>query len=143
MRISIKKLSMLGLKTTEESWSTGFPPLLAKTLSHQPDGRSKVKIEAVKNGLSRERLDIAAILTRLKPGELRDYHCPNTKVAFVEGERDPGTRIVKIYHDAITSEKSWVVLPGVSHGVAGDPIGAATIQEALLEALRLVEDRPD
>lgn len=77
------------------------------------------------------------------PGDLRDYHYPHTKVAFVEDERDPATELGKIYHDAITSEKSWVVLPGVGHGVDGDPIGAATIQEVLLEGLRLVEDRPD
>ena len=80
------------------------------------------------------------IVTTL-PGDLRDYHYPHTKVAFVEGEQDRATW--KIYHDAITSEKSLVVLPGVGHEVTGDPIGAATIQEVLLEGLRLVEDRLD
>ena len=34
-------------------------------------------------------------------------------------------------------------LPGVANGVQHAPIGAATIQETLLEGLRLVEDRPD
>ena len=66
------------------------------------------------------------------PGELRDYHYPNTKVAFVEGELDVGkVEMGRKYHDAITSEKTWVVLPGVGHGVPRDPVGAATIQAKL------------
>ena len=66
------------------------------------------------------------------PGELRDYHYPNTMVAFVEGELDVvNVEMGRNYYDAITSEKSWVVLPGVGHGVQRDPLGAATIQAKL------------
>ena len=91
---------------------------------------------------------IAALQTEsivsARPGELRDYHYPNTRVAFVEGELDvANVEKGKLYRDAITSETSWVVVPGVGHGVPRDPLGAATIQERLLEGLRLAEERPD
>jgi len=69
------------------------------------------------------------------PGELRDYHYPNTRVGFVEGEFDVFAPLGQIFYDAITSEKSWVVLPGVGHGVPNDPGGAATILEMLLGGL--------
>ena len=66
------------------------------------------------------------------PGELRDYHYPNTMVAFVEGELDVANiENGKLYRDAITSETSWLVLPEVGHGVHRDPVGAATIQAKL------------
>ena len=85
-------------------------------------------------------LEAESIVSAL-PGDPRDYHYPNTKVAFVEGELDVGnTERGRKYYDAITSGKSWVVLPGVPHGVPFDPIGAATIQDTLLEGLR---ERPD
>lgn len=78
------------------------------------------------------------------PGDLRDYHYPSTKVAFVEGELDvANTGRGRKYYDEITSEKSWVVLPSVPHGVQYNPIGAATIQETLLDGLRLAEAQSD
>ena len=70
------------------------------------------------------------------PGELRDYHYPATKVAFIEGELDdPAIVNGRTFYDAITCEKSWVVLEGVGHGVVGDPEGNAAVLEALLEGL--------
>lgn len=69
------------------------------------------------------------------PGELRDYHYPATKVAFVEGEGDPATEIGQLFYDAVSAEKSWLFLEGVGHGVPRDPEGNAAIREALLDGL--------
>ena len=81
-------------------------------------------------------LEAESIVSAL-PGELRDYDYPNTKVAFVEGEGDvDNIRRARKYYDAITSEKSWVVLPGVGHGVHRDPDGAATVFRALAALIR-------
>ena len=67
--------------------------------------------------------------------ETRDYHYPNTRIVFVEGELDVTTDIGRIFYDVITSEKSWVVLTGVGHGIPNDSSGATTIQEMLLDGL--------
>ena len=67
--------------------------------------------------------------------EARDYNYPNTRVVFVEGELDVATNIGRIFYDTVTSEKSWIVLTGVGHGVPNDSSGATTIQEKLLESL--------
>ncbi len=68
--------------------------------------------------------------------ESRGYDYPNTKVVFIEGELDePAMVNGMVFYDTITSEKSWVVLEGVGHGVPGNPDGAAVIQEMLLEGL--------
>lgn len=70
------------------------------------------------------------------PGESRDFHYPATKVVFIEGELDEPSMVnAWLFCDTIASEKSWIVLPGVGHGVPNDPGGAATIQEMLLEGL--------
>lgn len=74
----------------------------------------------------------AESIVSAQPGELRDYHYPNTMVAFVEGELHvPNVLDGELYRDAITSETTWVVVPGVGHGVHRDPVGAATIQAVL------------
>ncbi|MFC1979001.1 fibronectin type III domain-containing protein [Chloroflexota bacterium] len=67
--------------------------------------------------------------------EIRDCHYHDTKVVFVEGENDVVIDASEIYYDAITSEKDWIVVPGVGHGVPGDTNGAAIIQEQLLAGL--------
>jgi hypothetical protein len=70
------------------------------------------------------------------PGEVRDYYYPDTRVVFIEGEDDAvAVNLGVIFYDAITSDKSWVVLPGVGHGVPGDVNGAAAIQDMLLDGL--------
>ena len=79
----------------------------------------------------------AESIVSAQPGEQRDYHHPNTMVAFVEGELDvANVKKGELYRDAITFETTWVVVPGASHAVHGDPDGAAAIQKALLEGLR-------
>jgi hypothetical protein len=67
--------------------------------------------------------------------ETRDYHYPNTRVVFVEGELDVFTNNGRIFYDAISSEKNWVVLTGVGHGVPHNYDGATKIQEMLLDGL--------
>ena len=82
-------------------------------------------------------LEAESIVSGL-PGDLRDYNYPSTKVAFVNGELDvKNVERGRIYYGAITSEKSWLVLSGVPHVVQRNPIGAETIQETLLEGLRV------
>ena len=66
--------------------------------------------------------------------ETRDYDYPNTKVVFIEGELDEAAvNSAKIFYGVITTDKTWIVLPGVGHGVPNSDEGAAMIQEALLE----------
>jgi len=67
--------------------------------------------------------------------ESRDYHYPNTTVVFIEGEVDVYAPQGRLFYDVITTEKSWLVLPGVGHGVSSDPDGAVLIQETLLKDL--------
>lgn len=68
------------------------------------------------------------------PEEIRDYDYPNTKVVFIEGETDDAAvNQGAIFYDAIISEKVWIILPGVGHGVPGSDEGAVMIQEALLD----------
>ena len=76
-------------------------------------------------------------------GDLRDYHHPNTWVAFVQGESDTFDLVERTrpYYDAITSEKSWEVLPGVDHAIQWNDVGAAAIQDLLIEGLGLVHER--
>lgn len=70
------------------------------------------------------------------PGEVRDYHYPNTKVVFIEGQEDAAAvALGRVFYDAITSEKTWIVLPDAGHGVANKPEGAAAIREELLKIL--------
>ena len=71
--------------------------------------------------------------------ESRDYHYPNTAVVFIEGEIDVFAPQGQLFYDAITSGKSWIVLPGVGHGVPNDPDGALLIQETLLEYLEAID----
>ena len=82
-----------------------------------------------------QALQEQSIITSV-PGELRNYHYPSTKVSFIVGELDEPVMVNgRLFYDAITSDKSWVVLPGVGHGVLSNPDGAVLIQETLLEGL--------
>ena len=67
--------------------------------------------------------------------ESRDYHYLNTTVVFIEDEVDIFAPQGQMLYNAITSEKSWVELPGVGHGIPSNPDGAVLIQETLLEGL--------
>ena len=40
--------------------------------------------------------------------------------------------VSRLFYDAITTEKTWIVPPGVGHAVSADPTGA----EAVLGELR-------
>jgi hypothetical protein len=66
-------------------------------------------------------------------GELRDFLYPKTKVAFIEGGNDQSNANRGLrYYDAITTSKSWIVLPGVGHSVHKNDDGAAAIIEEFL-----------
>ena len=115
--------------------ASGDPPLMDPTMGWPDNG------DYCERGVGPEwtiaALEAESIVITLA-GDLRDYHHPNTKVAFVNGELDvANVERGRKYYDSITSEKSWVVLSGVPHVVQRNPIGAATIQETLLEGLRL------
>ena len=81
-----------------------------------------------------EALQAEGIISPL-PDEVRDYDYPNTRVVFVEGETDFYSDGGRIFHDAIMSEKTWIVLPGIGHGVVNDLNGTAAILEELLSGL--------
>jgi hypothetical protein len=67
------------------------------------------------------------------PGEVRDYDYPTTKVVFVEGENDEAAiNLAIIFHDVITTEKEWIVIPDVGHGVLGSPDAVNIIIQRLL-----------
>jgi len=75
-----------------------------------------------------------------EPGEVRDFDHPNTIVSFVEGGQDQANiRRAEKYFNAITSAKTWDVLPDVPHAVHNNPDGAAKIRERMLEGLNAVE----
>ena len=68
--------------------------------------------------------------------EVREYQYPRAKVVFIQGENDkPAILIGRVFYDAITSEKEWIVLPGLDHFVVGQSSGSARIVEKLLEGL--------
>ena len=70
------------------------------------------------------------------PAEVRKYHYPRAKVVFIEGEEDVGNvALARVFYDAITSEKTWIVLPGVGHIVPRYPSGADAILEELFKGL--------
>lgn len=67
------------------------------------------------------------------PAELRDYTYSRARVVFIEGGKDEGNVVLpRLFYDAITTEKTWIVPPGVGHVVSADPTGA----EAVLGELR-------
>jgi len=79
-----------------------------------------------------EALDRTSIVSTYDD-EVRDYNYPNTVVAFVEGGDDyRNIPRAQKYFDAITTQKSWTVLEGVSHGVHRVEKGARAIKEELL-----------
>ena len=41
----------------------------------------------------------------------------------------------RLFYDTITSEKSWIELEGLGHGIPGNPLGALQIKDSLLEGL--------
>ena len=55
-----------------------------------------------------------------------------------EGELDVVTNNGRIFYDAITSEKKWIMLSEVGHGIPGNPEGVAVIQDKLLEGLETI-----
>jgi hypothetical protein len=70
------------------------------------------------------------------PGEVRDYNYPTTKVVFVEGEDDEAAvTLTIVFHDVITTEKEWIVIPDVGHGVLGSPDAVTIIKQRLLASL--------
>ena len=70
------------------------------------------------------------------PGDLRDYEYLKTKVAFIHGEQDTPRMVrARVYFEAITTDKTWDILPGVGHVVSGYSPGAAEIQNRLLSGL--------
>ncbi len=71
-------------------------------------------------------------------GEVRDFTYPNTQVVFIEGELDVVTNIGRLFYDTVTSEKFWITLTEIGHGIPGNPQGAAVIQEKLLEGLETI-----
>ena len=77
----------------------------------------------------------AESLTSPLPDEIGDYHYPTTRVVFVEGGVDVYSNGARKFFNATTSEKSWIELSGVGHGILRDSGGAAAIQEMLLEGL--------
>lgn len=62
----------------------------------------------------------------------RDFTYPGTKVVFLEAEHDKSTSQAKVFHDAITSEKSWRLLPGGRHGVDREPATARVVRQTLI-----------
>ena len=67
------------------------------------------------------------------PVEVREYRYSRARVVFIEGEDDAGmAEVSRLFYDAITTEKTWIVPPGVGHAVSADPTGA----EAVLGELR-------
>jgi hypothetical protein len=59
-------------------------------------------------------------------------------VSFVVGELDEPVMVNgRLFYNAITTEKAWVVLEGVGHGVIHDSEGHAAIREALLDGLEV------
>ncbi|MCH8909841.1 MAG: amidohydrolase family protein [Chloroflexi bacterium] len=70
------------------------------------------------------------------PVEVREYRYSRARVVFIEGEDDAGmAEVSRLFYDAITSEKTWIVLPGVGHVVSADPTGAEAILGELREGL--------
>ena len=74
------------------------------------------------------------------PAEVREYSYSRAKVVFIEGEEDEGNVVLpRLLYDAITSEKTWIVLPGVGHVVTADPSGAAAVLDELRAGLSAPE----
>ena len=60
----------------------------------------------------------------------RNYDYRDTSVVFIQGQDDEAAvELGRVFYDAITSEKTWIVIAGAGHAVAGHPDGIeATIQ---------------
>lgn len=70
-------------------------------------------------------------------GEARDFDYPSTRAVFIQGALDEAATDLPLrFFDAVTSAKSWTVLPSVGHGVAGDLSGRAAITDTLLNGLK-------
>ena len=81
-----------------------------------------------------QALQSESIITPLQD-ESRDFHYKKAVVTFIEGKIDIFALQGRLFYDVITSEKSWVELPCIGHGIPHYPDGAALIQETLISAL--------
>ncbi|MCH7523861.1 MAG: hypothetical protein IIC74_02340 [Bacteroidetes bacterium] len=88
--------------------------------------------KGIQNSETTESLARGSIVSSLA-GEIRDYSYPNTIVSFIEGQFDPeNTRRGRVYFDAIETEKTWKIVPGISHAVHKTEDGAQAIKEGML-----------
>lgn len=86
----------------------------------------------IQNNETTEALSRGSIVSSLE-GEIRDYSYPNTLVSFIEGQFDTeNTRRGRVYYDAIETEKTWKIVPGISHTVHKTEDGAQAIKEGML-----------
>ena len=82
-----------------------------------------------------EALEAESIVSEV-PGEVRDYDYPTAKVVFIEGEDDEAAVNLAIaFYDAIATEKEWIVIPDVGHGVFGSPDTVTIMIQQLLAGL--------
>ncbi len=93
------------------------------------EGQGDFCKEAHSTAEARAAMRTSDLVTDAAP---RDLSYERTRLVFLQAERDKSTAQARIFYEAVTSEKTWRLLPGGRHGVDREPATAPVVRDTLI-----------